>query len=142
MISSQSLVPVSSCLFAFTNLQTIYIGFAIEDMGSQTKRLESIFQPGRPLSLAYLTHLTLTSIVYIDKGLLEYIAGHLLLLQILRISCTERLDVDSAVGFFQAAETAVTVHSPIPRRYKTASDLAVSCGTNAFHMAYLTYKLP
>jgi hypothetical protein len=129
MISSQSLVPVSSCLFAFTNLQSLYIDFANEDGGSQDMRLKSIFQPDQPLSLAFLT-----SIVFINKGLLEYIAESLPLLQVLKISCTERLDVDSSDGFIQAAQA--TLHSPVPYTYKTSSDLAVSRSTNVLHMAY------
>ncbi|KIM88149.1 hypothetical protein PILCRDRAFT_814062 [Piloderma croceum F 1598] len=50
MISSQSLAPVSSCLFAFSNLQSLFIDFASEDVRSQDKRLKSIFQPGQPVS--------------------------------------------------------------------------------------------
>jgi hypothetical protein len=97
-------------------------------------RLKSIFQPDQPLSLAFLTSLTLTSIVFINKGLLEYIAESLPLLQVLKISCTERLDVDSSDGFIQAAQA--TLHSPVPYTYKTSSDLAVSRSTNILHMAY------
>jgi len=124
IITTRSLLPASSCLCAFTNLQSLAIDFANEDTDSQDSRLKFIFKPRQLISLASLTSLTFTSLAFIDTDLLTNIADNFPSLQVLKISCTERLDISDPSGFIDAAE--FILHSPITSAYDTASELAVS----------------
>ena len=129
MITTRSLLP-ASCLCAFTNLQSLSVDFTEEDSETQETRLKSIFRPRQLLALTLLASLTSTTLAIIDTYLLDQIADNFPLLQILKVSCTERLNFESFGNFIEGVET--TLNSPIPGTYATASELAVSSRTNLF----------
>jgi hypothetical protein len=97
------------------------IDFANEDAQTQHTRLKPIFRPRQLLALTSLTSLTLSALVYIDTELLENIADNFPALQVLKVSCTERLNVYTPMDAVE-----ISFCSPVPSMFDTVGELAVS----------------
>lgn len=110
----------TSYLLQFTLLTTLELDFAGDGLATQNTRATLLFKN----IAAELTRMKLTHLPRIDTALLSLIASRFASLNVLELSCTERLDEQCCWLCFEESSTC-TSHSPIPDLFVDVEHLAV-----------------
>ncbi|KAH9852633.1 hypothetical protein C2E23DRAFT_778455 [Lenzites betulinus] len=103
----------------FTMLKNLELDFSGDGLSTQNNRAKTLFNN----MSADLRSLKLTYLPRIDAVLLSLISARFSSLEILELSCTERLDTLCCWLCFEESSTC-TVHSPIPDAFATVQCLS------------------
>ncbi|KAF9820858.1 hypothetical protein IEO21_01085 [Rhodonia placenta] len=121
--STKTLSTKPDLLAKFDRLQVVEIDFFPDGLATQTDRTKLLF-----VHLpATITELRLTFLPRIDTQLLCVIASRFPALEMLDLTCTDRLDEECCWLCYEESSSCA-VHSPVPDIYLTVENLAAAFG--------------